>query len=55
VAYLGRDVYYDMSMAKKELGYTPRHSFAEGVALTLPCFMNARKQELDEGYRPSER
>lgn len=38
VAYLGRDVYYDMSLARKDLGYSARHSFAEGVALTLPYF-----------------
>jgi len=40
VAYLGQDVYFDMSRAKEELGYTARHRFAEGVALTLPYFRN---------------
>ncbi|HEY0068403.1 MAG TPA: NAD-dependent epimerase/dehydratase family protein [Chloroflexia bacterium] len=38
LAYLARDVYYDMSRAKEELGYVPRVSFREGVSTTLPYF-----------------
>lgn len=41
LAYLGRDVYYDMKRAKEELGYTPRVGFREGVAATLPYFQAA--------------
>ena len=35
LAYLCQDVYYDVSLARRDLGFAPRVSFAEGLTLTL--------------------
>jgi len=35
VAYMARDVDYDMSQAKQDLGYTPQFNFRRGLALAL--------------------